>query len=371
MSDSATTPLNKLHVEWGGKMVDFAGYQLALSYSGGGFIAEHLHTRQNASLFDVSHMGQALISGDDVAAALSRLTPCDAGTILPGGAKYALLTNEKGGVLDDFIIANDGERGFFIVFNASRKQEDIAHLQKHLPSSCTLTEMPDWALIALQGPKAEEAAIALVPQIAQLGFMQSAWFEFDGAACRVSRSGYTGEDGFEFSLPAAQGEEFSRQIMAHEAVKPAGLGARDSLRLEAGLCLYGNELTEETTPVEAGLVWTIPKDRRGGGDYMGADVIAKQISEGATRRLVGLRPTGRKVVRGGAALQNAEGEAIGEVTSGLHAPSLQAAIAMGYVRTDCAKAGTTILAQVRNEWIECEAVKPPFVSHQYKKGEKS
>ena len=371
MTDIIKTPLDELHAAWGGKMTDFSGYRLPLSYAGGGFIAEHLHTRENASLFDVSHMGQVLVSGEDAAAALSRLTPSDIGALPEGGAKYMLLTNGRGGVLDDFIAANDGGRGIFIVFNASRKHEDLAHVRKHLPDSCTISELSEWGLIALQGPRAEEVAAGLVPEIARLNFMQSMWFDFNGAECRAARGGYTGEDGFEFSLPAAVAAEFSRLLAAHPAVKPAGLGARDSLRLEAGLCLYGNELTEETTPAEAGLVWTIPKSRREGGDYAGSEIIARQIREGAPRRLVGLRPRGKKVVRSGAPLQNAAGESIGAATSGVHAPSLQAAIAMGYARADCAAAGTIIAAEVRGEKVECEIVRMPFVKHQYKKGENS
>ena len=360
------TPLDDLHKQWGGKMTDFAGYRLPLSYVGGGFIAEHQHTRQAASLFDVSHMGQAIISGSDVAAALSRLTPTDVAGIAEGTAKYAVLTNAQGGVLDDFIVGNDGDNKWFIVFNASRKQHDLAHLQTHLSDSCDITELADWGLIALQGPCAEEVAAALVPTVNTLEFMRTAWFDFEGVAGRVARCGYTGEDGFEFSLPPTLAATFAERLAAHPQVKPAGLGARDSLRLEAGLCLYGNELDEDTTPIEAGLMWTIAKNRRGGGDYAGAATIARQIAEGAPRRLVGLRPT-RKVVRAGAILQNAAGERIGKVTSGIHAPSLGAAIAMGYVRADCAAIGNTVAAEVRGEWIECEIVKSPFITHQYRR----
>ncbi|MGI9306874.1 MAG: glycine cleavage system aminomethyltransferase GcvT [Gammaproteobacteria bacterium] len=370
MSAIAQTPLHDLHAEWGGKMTAFAGYHLPISYAGGGFIAEHLHTRAGASLFDVSHMGQVLFSGAEAAAALEKLTPGGVSSLAPGCARYMVLTNEKGGVLDDFIAANDGERGIFIVFNASRKREDLAHVRAHLPASCAVSELADWGLIALQGPQAEAAAASVVPEIARLNFMESMWFEFGGSECRAARGGYTGEDGFEFSLPAARTEEFARRLAAHAAVKPAGLGARDSLRLEAGLCLYGNELTEETTPVEAGLTWTIPKARRAGGDYLGSEIIARQIQDGAPRRLIGLRVAGKKVARAGAPLQNAAGETIGAVTSGVHAPSLQAAVAMGYVRADCAAEGTIIAAQVRGEAAECKIARPPFVPHQYKKGTK-
>ena len=365
MSEPKKTPLHDLHIEWGGKMTDFAGYALPLSYAGGGFIAEHLHTRQGASLFDVSHMGQVFVRGADAAAALSRLTPSDVSAVGEGNAKYALLTNAQGGVLDDFIVGNDGERGWFVVFNASRKQEDLAHLRAHLPSSCEIEELSDWGLFALQGPAAEAATVEVIPAVAELLFMQTLWFEFEGAMCRVARSGYTGEDGFEFSAPANKAEALARRLTSAENVHPAGLGARDSLRLEAGLCLYGNDLDETTTPVEAGLIWTIPKARRSGGDYQGAEVIARQIAEGPPRRLVGLRPVGRKIPRAGAPLENAEGGNIGVITSGVHSPSLGVAVAMGYVRADCVDG--KIAARVRNDIIECEVAKPPFVQHQYRR----
>ena len=370
MTELLKTPLDRLHDAWGGKMAEFAGYRLPLSYAGGGFIGEHLWTREHASLFDVSHMGQTQIGGAEAGAALSRLSPGDIAAIAEGDSKYAVLSNESGGALDDFIVGNDGGRGWFAVFNASRKRGDIAHVQKHLPSSCSLTELADWALIALQGPKAEEAAVSIAPDIARLRFMQTMWFDFEGEACRVSRSGYTGEDGFEFSLPPAVGEEFARRLAAHDEVKPAGLGARDSLRLEAGLCLYGNELGEDISIVDAGLIWTIPKARRTGGDYLGADSIAKRIADGAEKKLIGLAADGRKVARAGAELfSDAEGgEAIGAVTSGVFSPTLQRPIAMGYVRAEFAAAGGTVFAQVRGERIAQQTAKPPFVAHQYKKG---
>ena len=364
------TPLHTLHTEWGGKMTDFAGYHLPLSYNGRGFIAEHLHTREKASLFDVSHMGQFVIGGNNhqqAAEALSQHTPAIVADIPQNTAKYACLTLDNGGVLDDFIIGNDGERGWFTVFNASRKETDVAHLRARMPSSCNITELENWGLVALQGPMAEKAAAALIPQLASLSFMQSMWFDFEGESCRAARGGYTGEDGFEFSLPPNVAESFTRQLCQHEAVAPAGLGARDSLRMEAGLCLYGNELDENTSPVEAGLTWSIPKSRRSGGDYAGADIIARQIRDGAPRRLVGLRPQGKKVPRAHAVLQNTAGTETGAVTSGLHSPVLQSAIALGYVRTEDATADSMI-AVVRGEQVECAVCKPPFVKHQYKKG---
>lgn len=371
MSDIAT-PLNTLHSEWGGKMTGFAGYLLPLSYAGGGFIAEHVHTRNGASLFDVSHMGQAILSGDNAASALSRLTPADVSKVPAGSAKYALLTNDKGGVLDDFIVGNESDgRGLFIVFNASRKKEDLAHLQQHISDSCEISELSDWALAALQGPKAEEAASAIVPELSELGFMQTLWFEFGGKQCRAARCGYTGEDGFEFSLPPEIAEEFVRKLAAHPQVQPAGLGARDSLRLEAGLCLYGNELDETITPIEAGLTWAINKHRREGGDYLGAEVIAEQIGNGPKRRLVGLLADGRKVARTGAVLADADGGEIGVVTSGVFSPTLQRPVALGFVASAHAEVGNSVFAKVRGDSVKCEIVKPPFVAHQYKRAAKS
>ena len=375
------TPLDALHSEWGGKMTGFAGFRLPLSYEGGGFIAEHLHTREAASLFDVSHMGQARISGASAAAALSRLTPADISAVAEGTAKYAVLTNENGGALDDFIVANDGARGLFVVVNASRKTEDFAHLRAHLPPDAQMEELAGWGLIALQGPRAEAAAAAVAPEIARLGFMRAMWFDFCGEECRAARCGYTGEDGFEFSLPANVAADFARKLAAHPDVKPAGLGARDSLRLEAGLCLYGNELDETITPVQAGLTWAIPKSRREGGEYPGAEVIASEIRDGAKMRLVGLLAEGRKVARAGAPLfaslpekssgVNAEGgKVIGKVSSGVFSPSLQKPIALGFVAADFAASGSSVFAQVRGEYVEYRTAKMPFVSHQYKKGAK-
>ncbi|MGI9298505.1 MAG: glycine cleavage system aminomethyltransferase GcvT [Gammaproteobacteria bacterium] len=368
--NSIPTPLDDLHNEWGGKMTGFAGYRLPLSYAGGGFIAEHLHTRQGASLFDVSHMGQARILGDGAARELFRLTPADIAKIPEGMAKYALLTNAGGGVLDDFIVANDGARGLFAVFNASRKEEDFAHLRANLPSSVQMEELAGWGLIALQGPRAEAAAAAVVPAVADLGFMNAMWFDFAGVECRAARCGYTGEDGFEFSLPAEVAADFARKLAAHPDVKPAGLGARDSLRLEAGLCLYGNELNENITPVQAGLTWAIPKHRREGGDYPGAQKIAAEIRDKPEMRLVGLISEGRKVARAGAELlESADGRIVGKVSSGVFSPSLQKAIALGFVRADYAAPGTEVFARVRGEHIAYRTAKPPFVPHQYKKGE--
>ena len=372
MSESSIpTPLDALHSEWGGKMTGFAGYRLPLSYAGGGFIAEHLHTRAKASLFDVSHMGQARIVGDFAAAAISQLTPADIGAIPENTAKYAVLTNENGGALDDFIIANDGNRGLFVVVNASRKVEDFAHLRANLPDSVQMQELSGWGLIALQGPCAEAAAAAIVPEVANLSFMRAMWFRFAGQECRAARCGYTGEDGFEFSLPPDVAESFARKLAAHPDVKPAGLGARDSLRLEAGLCLYGNELNEEITPVQAGLTWAIPKHRRTctSGEYPGAESIAAEIRDKPSMRLVGLVAEGKKVARAGAKLfaDNSATREIGEISSGVFSPTLQKPIALGFVAAEFAAPDSEVFAQVRGDLISYRTAKPPFVPHQYKK----
>ena len=371
MSDNLiSTPLDELHSEWGGKMTGFAGYRLPLSYTGGGFIAEHLHTRLAASLFDVSHMGQARLTGENAAETLSRLTPADIGEIPEGGAKYALLTDKNGGVLDDFIVANDGERGLFIVVNASRKMHDLTHIRAHLTpgAGVELEELTGWGLVALQGPLAESAAAAVVPEVAKLSFMQAMWFDFGGAECRAARCGYTGEDGFEFSLPAAVAADFVRRLAAHSDVRPAGLGARDSLRLEAGLCLYGNELNDSITPVQAGLTWAIPKHRRAGGDYPGAEVIAREIREKPRTRLVGLVAEGKKVARAGAELCDKNENVIGNISSGVFSPSLQKPVALGFVTAEFAAPDSEVFARVRGENIAYRTAKPPFVPHQYKKG---
>lgn len=370
------TPIFDLHVRWGGKMTGFAGYELPLSYAGGGFIGEHAHTRESASLFDVSHMGQSRISGAGAAEALSQLCPADVSAIPEGGAKYTVLTNRDGGALDDCIAANDGD-SFFVVFNASRKAEDVAHVRSHLPSSCQLEEMEGWALLALQGPKAEEAAAAVAPDsVIGLRFMQGAWFDFEGAHCRAARAGYTGEDGFEFSIPAAKAAAFAEKLTASGLVKPAGLGARDSLRLEAGLCLYGNELTEEISPVQAGLTWIIPKHRRGAdAGYIGAEKIAAEIA-GAnddSLRLFGLEADGKKVARGGAEVfaDAGDSEPVGRVTSGVFSPSLQKPVALAFLPRRLAKEGQEVYAQVRGDRVPYRAHKPPFAPHRYKTGASS
>ncbi len=370
----ATTPLDKLHRALGARMVAFAGYAMPVQYDftgrlaercRGGVLAEHLHCRSQAALFDVSHMGQARLEGDNPAAAFEALTPGDIVGLKPGRQRYALLTNEAGGIIDDLMVANPGDGGLFLVVNAARKDVDAAHLKLALPESVRLIELPDRALLALQGPLAATVLGRLAPAAAALPFMGFAPVTLAGIACWVSRSGYTGEDGFEISVPAAQAEALARALLEAPEVAPAGLGARDSLRLEAGLCLYGNDLDEVTTPVEAGLTWTIGKRRKLAWDFIGATVVRDQLDVGPPRLRVGLRPDGRAPARAGATIVDAEGNEAGMVTSGGFSPSLNAPIAMGYVRRDVAADGTGLFVLVRGKPLPATVVPMPFVPHRY------
>ena len=363
-----TTPLFSLHQKLGGKMVSFAGYSLPVQYKAG-LIAEHLHTREKASLFDVSHMGQVLIKGkadDD----LKKIILTDFSSLKLGFGKYSLIVTKAGGILDDCIVARDGAEEIFVVFNASRKEVDTQYVKEILPSHCQLIPYDDFALIALQGPKAEQALANFFPQVATMPFMNAIWTEYQGHKFRISRTGYTGEDGFEVSIPVVIAIEFCESLLALEGgnlVKPAGLGARDSLRLEAGLALYGQDLTTETTPIEAGLLWTIPKHFREEGNFAGAEKILQQIAEKPSRKLVGLKPEGKVPVRQGAQIVSEQKEKLGLVSSGGFSPSLQTPIAMGYVKKGFYLSGTKVIVIVRGKEIPCSVVKLPFVSHNYKK----
>ncbi len=365
MSELATTPLHALHRELGARMVPFAGYSMPLQYQG--IVAEHLWCRQHAALFDVSHMGQIRITGPDVAAALERLVPADLLALAPGRSRYTVLTNERGGVIDDLILAHDGERGFFTVVNAARKAVDLAHLRAQLPATVTVEPLFEQrALLALQGPEAEAVLADLVPAVTTLAFMEAGWFSWEGVELRISRSGYTGEDGFELSVPAVRAEDLARRLLADSRVRPAGLGARDTLRLEAGLCLYGHELDEDTTPVEAGLAWSIGRRRRQEGGFLGDEVILRQLREGPPRRLVGLRPEGRAPVREGAPLRH-DGAVVGRVTSGGFGPTVGGPIAMGYVRADLAAPTTRLESEVRGRAVAVTIAPLPFVPHRYRR----
>ena len=364
-----TTPLHDLHLELGGKMVPFAGYAMPVQYPSG-ILKEHQHTRSRAGLFDVSHMGQVRLSGEG-AAALESLVPVDIVDLGPGRQRYALFTNEAGGILDDLMVSNAGDH-LFVVVNAACKAQDITHMRQHLEGRCTIEELTDRALLALQGPEAGAVLARLAPAAADLTFMTAAAMEIEGADCFVTRSGYTGEDGFEISVPAARADVLARRLLADDAVAPIGLGARDSLRLEAGLCLYGHDIDTETTPVEAALTWALSKVRRAegarAGGFPGAETILRQLAEGASRRRVGLRPEGRAPVREGCALLDGEGRRVGAVTSGGFGPTVGGPVAMGYVEKPLSAAGTELQAEVRGKTLPVKVAKLPFVEQRYYRG---
>ncbi len=361
----AQTPLHDLHVALGGKMVPFAGYAMPVQYPAG-IVTEHQHCRSQAALFDVSHMGQVRLAGDDPAAALESLVPGELQALAEGDQRYTQFTNDTGGILDDLIVGRDRD-GLFVVINASRKAADIAHMRAALGDQVTLEPLEDRALLALQGPQAVPVLSSIVPDCSSLRFMQADWFLIEGVDCRISRSGYSGEDGFEISTPADIAETLARRLLAFEQVEPAGLGARDSLRLEAGLCLYGNDIDETTTPVEAGLTWSIGKRRRSEGGFPGAEVIQRQLAEGVTRKRVGLRPQGRAPVRAGSILTDDAGNELGHVTSGGFGPTVGGPVAMGYVASGQAKAGQALLALVRGKGHPIEVAKLPFVPQGYRR----
>jgi aminomethyltransferase len=370
------TPLHALHLARGGKMVPFAGYDMPVQYAAG-VLREHLHTRSSAGLFDVSHMGQIALrpkSGklEDAALALERLVPQDILGVAPGRQRYAQFTNGQGGILDDLMVANFGSH-LFLVVNAACKVEDEAHLRASLSDTCVIEPLADRALIALQGPKAESALAKLCPDAGAMRFMDAGPRRVDGIDCYVSRSGYTGEDGFEISVPAEQAEALASALLENSDVLPIGLGARDSLRLEAGLCLYGHDIDATTTPVEGALEWSIQKSRRHGGvragGFPGADRILSELANGATRRRVGLRPEGRAPVREGAPLfaDAASSAQIGAVTSGGFGPSVNAPVAMGYLPSSHATPGGLVFAELRGQRLPLLIAPMPFVPNTYKR----
>lgn len=357
------TPLGALHRALGGRMVPFAGYAMPVQYAPG-IMAEHLHCRSAAGLFDVSHMGQAELLGDGAATALEALTPADVQGLKPGRQRYALLTTDAGGIFDDFMVANMGDR-LFLVVNASRKAEDFARIAAALPTGVTLRPLPDRALLALQGPQAIATIATLAPGIAALPFMGVGRFDIAGAEALVSRSGYTGEDGVEISVPADAAEAFARALLALPGVAPAGLGARDSLRLEAGLCLYGNDIDETTSPVEANLTWTIGKRRRTEWNFRGAARIRDELDNGPKRLRVGIQPEGRQPARGHTPIHAPGGDVIGEVTSGGFGPSANGPVAMGYVARALAADGTPVELMVRGKPLPARIAPLPFIPHRY------
>ena len=375
-ADLLTTPLNALHTELGARMVPFAGYSMPVQYPMG-LMQEHLHTRQAAGLFDVSHMGQVRLVGVDAAAALETLMPVDVVDLGVHKQRYGLLLNEEGGIIDDLMfvnrdVANGGD--IFVIVNGACKHGDLAHIQERIGSRCTITPQFDRALLALQGPQAVTALQRLLPGVEKLVFMTGMPATWNGADLYVTRSGYTGEDGFEISLPANAADAFARALLAQPEVKPIGLGARNSLRLEAGLCLYGNDIDTTTTPVEAGLNWAMQKVRRTGGaragGFPGADKVLTQLdgSQPAQRLRVGLVALERVPVREHVELHNDAGQKVGEVTSGLLAPTADKPVALAYVQAEYAALGTRLNAMVRGKAVPMEVSPLPFVPNRYYRG---
>jgi aminomethyltransferase len=364
------TPLAAAHRRRGARMVPFAGYEMPLQYQG--IVAEHLWTRTNAGLFDVSHMGQIFLEGGNhtaVAAALERLVPADIAGLAPGRIRYTQLIAASGGIIDDLMVTRpqreDGR--LILVVNASRKAIDEAWLRENLPPAIAVEPQNELALLALQGPGAAEVMGRLSQPAQELAFMTAMEANLSGLAARVSRSGYTGEDGFEISLEADDAEALFDLVLGDERVRPIGLGARDSLRLEAGLCLYGQDIDESTSPIEAGLSWSIPARRRQDCDFIGANRIAQELARGVARRRVGLTPQGRVPVRHGSAIRDGKEAEIGTVTSGGFSPSLGVPIAMGYVASALADAGTVVAVSVRDKGIPSVITRLPFVPHRYKR----
>ena len=371
-----TTPLNALHIELGARMVPFAGYSMPVQYQGPGMglMAEHLHTRQAAGLFDVSHMGQLRLVGPDAAAAFESLMPVDVIDLPVGKQRYGLLLNDAGGIIDDLMFFRVAQSEIFVIVNGACKVGDIAHIQARIGQRCEVIPMPDQALLALQGPQAVTALSRLAPGIEKLVFMTGGNYTIAGCDCFVTRSGYTGEDGFEISVPAAQADTLARALLAQPEVKPIGLGARNSLRLEAGLCLYGNDIDTTTTPVEAAIGWALQKVRRTGGaragGFPGADTVLAQLDNPAslTRKRVGLIALERVPVREHTELHSLDGQKIGEVTSGLLGPSIDKPVAMGYVLPAHAALGTRVNAIVRGKAVPMEVSAMPFVPTNYFRG---
>jgi aminomethyltransferase len=369
------TPLHALHLALGARMVPFAGYDMPVQYPAG-VLKEHLWTRASAGVFDVSHMGQVTIrarSGkyEDAALALESLVPVDIVGLAEGRQRYGFFTDDKGGILDDLMITHMDDY-LFVVVNAACKDADLKHLQDHIGDSCEVTLL-DRALIALQGPRAVSVLAELWADLAHMKFMDVRHCRLHDVSCLVSRSGYSGEDGFEISVPANKAEDIAQRLLEHPDVQPIGLGARDSLRLEAGLCLYGNDIDQTTTPVEAALEWAVQKARKTGGvrvgGFPGADRVLSEFDNGASRRRVGLRPEGKAPVRGHAKLYaDAEGKTeIGEVTSGGFGPSVEGPVAMGYVPVGFAKPGTQVYAEVRGKYLPVTVSTLPFVTPTYKR----
>jgi aminomethyltransferase len=357
------TALHGLHLTLGAKMVPFAGYDMPVQYPDG-IIAEHQHTRAEASLFDVSHMGQVRLTGGDPAGALETLVPGDLRALKPGEMRYTLFTNDVGGILDDLIVTNAGDH-LFVVINAACKEADIAHMRAKLPKGVTLEPLSDRALLAIQGPAAAAVMARLAPASGMLQFMNAAAMDVAGFACFVTRSGYTGEDGFEISVANDHAEALAKRLLDEPEVRAAGLGARDTLRLEAGLCLYGHDIDGTTTPIEAGLAWTIGKRRRQEAGFPGAAIILAQLRDGPSRKRVGLKPEGRAPAREHTQIQDTCACDIGEVTSGGFGPTVGGPIAMGYVKSEFAAPGTMVNLMVRGTARPAQVAPLPFLPSRY------
>jgi aminomethyltransferase len=360
------TPLHDLQVALGGKMVPFAGYQMAVNFPLG-VLGEHLHTRAAAGLFDVSHMGQIRLHGAGRASALESLLPADIASLAPGAMRYSQLTNRHGGIIDDLIVTNAGDY-LFLVVNGANKDGDLAHIAAAMPAGITLEHRTEDALLALQGPGAAAVMARLAPGSEDLVFMTAKAIAMAGVDCYVSRCGYTGEDGFEISLPGARARELADLLLDMEAVEAIGLGARDSLRLEAGLCLHGHDIDATTTPIEAGLTWSIQKRRRAEGGFPGDAVIQAQLRDGPARKRVGVLPEGRAPARQGTAILDSDGAAIGAITSGGFGPSFGGPVAMGYVATPHAVPDSPLGLVVRGKTLPAHVAKMPFVPARYHRG---
>ncbi len=365
LSETRRTPLYDLHREMGAKMVPFAGWDMPVQYPKG-ILQEHLWCRAHAGLFDVSHMGQLRIEGADAATAMERLVPGNIEGLAPGNARYTVLTAPDGGILDDLIVTQAGDH-LFTVVNAGCRDQDIAHIRGNLEPGNRVVELADRALLALQGPEAAAVLARMAPACAGLKFMQSAEMDVSRLECRVSRLGYTGEDGFEISVPADHAVKLARTLLAAPEVEPIGLGARDSLRLEAGLCLYGHDIDTTTSPIEAGLQWTIAKRRREQGGFPGAGIVQAQLRDGPKRKLVGILPEGRAPAREHTEIQDSSGRRIGEVTSGGFGPTLGGPVAMGYVEGAFAAPGTALALIVRGKPLPARVAALPFVAHRYQR----
>ena len=367
------TPLYDLHVALGAKMVPFAGYDMPVQYPSG-IMAEHKWTRESAGLFEVSHMGQCSIIGpnfDNVAKAMEMLVPADILSLKPGQQRYSQLLNIQGGISDDLMITHSNWKGLegslYVVVNASRKSFDFAHIEENLPPGLTFKHYDNLALMALQGPRAEAALAKLNDGVRALSFMHSGRFDLDGVTAHVSRSGYTGEDGFEISVDGADAPKLWNRLLQDETVKPIGLGARDSLRLEAGLCLYGHDIDRTTSPIEAQLQWSIAKRRRADGGFIGAHRVQRELLGGVSKKRVGIKPEGRAPARDGTEIQDESGRKIGVITSGGFGPSVNGPVAMGYVETAYAAAGTPLKLIVRGQALPATVFNLPFVPNRFKK----